>query len=76
MRNHHRCKLGLVINVMLCKYMNMYVPQYIDKHSYIFAGYGFIESWLTASIDELRAGTVNNKLQPYDLIYVTKRLKS
>ena len=42
----------------------------------IFAGYGFIESWLTTSIDELRAGIVNNKLQPYDLNYVIKRLKS
>ena len=69
---------------MLCKcmyvyiyiYIYIYVPQYIDKHSYIFAGYGFIEPCLTTSIDELRAGIVNNKLQPYDLTYVIKRLKS
>ena len=26
------------------------------------------------SIDELRAGNVNNKLQPHDLTYVIKRL--
>ena len=66
--------------VQMYKYINIciyiYVLQYIGKHSCIFVVYGFIESWLTTSIDELRAGIVNDKLQPYDLSYVVKRLKS
>ena len=56
--------------------MYLHVPQTIDKHSYMFAGHVFIELCVSASIDELRAGIVNNKLTPYDLTYAIKHLNS